>query len=137
IMASDAGYGFIVQESELESNRKAGKSVVSVPQGSKLLVTDVARGDHVAVIGTNRKLLIFPLEELPEMSRGKGNKLQNYRGPDKLADVIIFDQQDGLVVTDSAGRMRSFSEWSDWLGKRAQAGKTVMKGFPKSGRFNG
>ncbi|MEL8055441.1 MAG: DNA topoisomerase IV subunit A [Pseudomonadota bacterium] len=137
LMASDAGYGFIVSESELESNRKAGKSVVSVPDGSKLLVTDVARGDHVAVIGSNRKLLIFPLDELPEMSRGKGNKLQNYRGSDKLGDVMVFDSEDGLIVTDAAGRMRGFSEWQDWLGKRAQAGKTVMKGFPKSGRFSG
>ncbi|MEM1087436.1 MAG: DNA topoisomerase IV subunit A [Pseudomonadota bacterium] len=137
LMASDAGYGFIVSESELESNRKAGKSVVSVPDGSKLLVTDVARGDHVAVIGSNRKLLIFPLDELPEMSRGKGNKLQNYRGSDKLGDAMVFDSEDGLIVTDAAGRMRGFPEWADWLGKRAQAGKAVMKGFPKSGRFNG
>jgi topoisomerase-4 subunit A len=137
LLASDAGYGFVVQESELESNRKAGKSVVTVPDGSKLLVTDLARGDHVAVIGTNRKLLIFPLDELPEMSRGKGNKLQNYRGTDKLGDAMVFDGEDGLIVTDTAGRMRGFTEWREWLGKRAQAGKAVMKGFPKSGRFSG
>ena len=137
IMASEAGYGSIIQESELESNRKAGKSVVSVPDGSRLAVSDLARGDHVAVIGTNKKLLIFPLDELPEMSRGKGNKLQNYRGKDKLADVIVFHAEDGLIVTDSAGRMRGFPEWQDWLGKRAQAGKTAMKGFPRSGKFTG
>ncbi|MCR9269910.1 MAG: DNA topoisomerase IV subunit A [Henriciella sp.] len=137
IMASDAGYGFIVQESELESNRKAGKSVVSVPDGGKLLVVDVAKGDHIAVIGTNKKLLIFPLDELPEMSRGKGNKLQNYRGTDKLGDAIVFHAEDGLIVTDSAGRMRGFPEWQDWLGKRAQAGKAAMRGFPRSGKFTG
>ncbi|MEO1662249.1 MAG: DNA topoisomerase IV subunit A [Pseudomonadota bacterium] len=137
VMASDAGYGFIVQESELESNRKAGKSVVSVPSGGKLLVVDIARGDHVAVIGTNKKLLVFPLDELPEMSRGKGNKLQNYRGTDKLADVIVFHAEDGLIVTDSAGRMRGFPEWQDWIGKRAQAGKAAMRGFPRSGKFTG
>lgn len=137
IMASDAGYGFVVQESELESNRKAGKSVVSVPDGSKLLVTDLAKGDHVAVIGTNKKLLIFPLDELPEMSRGKGNKLQNYRGTDKLGDVMVFHAEDGLIVTDSAGRMRGFPEWREWIGKRAQAGKAAMRGFPRSGKFSG
>ena len=137
IMASDAGYGFVVQESELESNRKAGKSVVSIPDGSKLLCVDLARGDHVAVIGTNKKLLIFPLDELPEMSRGKGNKLQNYRGSDKLGDVLVFDAEDGLIVTDSASRMRGFPEWRDWIGKRAQAGKAVMRGFPRSGKFTG
>ncbi|MEM9842155.1 MAG: DNA topoisomerase IV subunit A, partial [Pseudomonadota bacterium] len=137
IMASDAGYGFIVQERELESNRKAGKSVVSVPEGGKLQVVDLARGDHVAVIGTNKKLLIFPLDELPEMARGKGNKLQNYRGTDRLADAIVFDAEDGLIVTDSAGRMRGFPEWREWVGKRAQAGKSAMWGFPRSGKFTG
>ena len=110
---------------------------MNVPTGSTLQICDVVRGDHVAVIGTNKKLLIFPLDELPEMARGKGNKLQNYRGTDKLGDVIVFDGEDGLIVTDSAGRMRGFPEWKDWLGKRAQAGKTVMKGFPRSGKFSG
>ena len=137
IMASDAGYGFVIQESELESNRKAGKSVVSVPDGAKLLSVDLANGDHVAVIGTNKKLLIFPLDELPEMSRGKGNKLQNYRGTDKLGDVLAFHAEDGLIVTDSAGRMRGFPEWREWIGKRAQAGKSAMRGFPRSGKFTG
>ncbi len=137
IMASDAGYGFVIQESELESNRKAGKSVVSIPDGAKLLSVDLANGDHVAVIGTNKKLLIFPLDELPEMSRGKGNKLQNYRGTDKLGDVLAFHAEDGLIVTDSAGRMRGFPEWREWIGKRAQAGKAAMRGFPRSGKFTG
>ena len=137
IMASEAGYGFIVPESELDSNRKAGKSVVSIPDGSKLLVCDIARGDQVAVIGTNKKLLIFARDDLPEMNRGKGNKLQAYRGKDKLADVIVFDAEDGLIVTDSAGRMRGFSEWREWVGKRAQSGKTAPKGFPRSGKFSG
>ena len=137
IVASNIGYGFLVNEAELESNRKAGKSAVNVPDGAALTVCDVARGDHVAVIGTNRKLLIYPLDELPEMARGKGVKLQAYRGNDKLSDAMVFDGEDGLIVTDSAGRMRGFSEWPEWIGKRAQAGKAVMKGFPKSGRFSG
>jgi len=137
IVASDAGYGFIVAESELESNRKAGKSSVNVPEGSRLAVCDIARGDFVAIIGSNKKLLIFPLDELPEMARGKGNKLQAYRGKDKLADAMVFDSEDGLIVNDSAGRMRGFPEWREWIGKRAQAGKSVMKGFPRSGKFSG
>ncbi len=137
IVASDAGYGFIVEERELESNRKAGKSAVNVPSGGRLAVCDIARGNYVAVIGTNKKLLVFPKDDLPEMARGKGNKLQAYRGTDKLADAIVFDGEDGLIVTDPAGRMRGFTEWKEWIGKRAQAGKTVMKGFPRSGKFNG
>ncbi len=135
IVASDAGYGFIVEESELESNRKAGKASVNVPDGAKLAICDVAIGNHVAVIGTNKKLLIYPLAELPEMPRGKGVKLQSYKGKDRLADAIVFDGEDGLIVTDTAGRMRGFPEWVDWIGKRAQAGKTAMKGFPRSGKF--
>ncbi len=135
VMASDAGYGFIVTENELESNRKAGKAAVNVPEGSTLNVTSVVEGDMIAVVGSNRKMLIFPLDELPEMSRGKGNKLQAYRGKDKLADLMTFDKRDGLIVT-TGGRHRAFSEWKEWVGKRAQAGKTVPKGFPRSGTFS-
>jgi len=137
LMASDAGYGFIVPESELESSRKAGKRVVTVPKDSELIVADIIKGDHLAVIGTNKKLLIFPLSDLPEMARGKGNKLQNYRGTDRLADAMAFYKEDGLIVTDSAGRHRNFPEWEEWIGKRAQAGKIAPKGFPRSGMFNG
>lgn len=137
LVASSAGYGFIVPESELVSTRKAGKAVVTVPDGAQLAVCDIARGDRVAVIGTNRKLLVFERDELPEMARGKGVKLQSYRGKDALADAMVFDGEDGLIVTDSSGRHRGFPEWEEWLGKRAQAGRLAPKGFPRSGRFTG
>ncbi len=137
LVCSDAGYGFVVEESELVSTRKAGKSVVSVPDGAKLVVCERALGDRVAVVGTNRKLLVFEREELPEMTRGKGVKLQNFRGEDKLLDAMIFDSEDGLMVVEPSGRMRGFADWEDWIGKRAQAGKAVPKGFPRSGRLNG
>ena len=136
LVASDIGYGFVIPEGELESNRKAGKSAVNTG-GGKLLVCEPVKGDHIAVIGSNRKLLVFPLEELPEMPRGKGVKLQAYRGKDSLADVMTFDGEEGLAVTDAAGRSRSFPEWREWLGKRAQAGKAAPRGFPKSGKFTG
>ncbi|MCI4644827.1 MAG: DNA topoisomerase IV subunit A [Hyphomonadaceae bacterium] len=137
IVASSAGYGFIVPESELVSSRKAGKAVVSVPDGAQLAVCEVARGDMIAVVGSNRKLVIFEREDLPEMPRGKGVKLQAYRGDDALADAAVFDRQDGLFVIDGAGRNKSIPEWEEWLGKRAQAGKIVPKGFPRSGMLNG
>ena len=136
LVASDIGYGFIVPESELESNRKAGKSAVNTGAG-KLVVCEIVQGDHIAVIGTNKKMLVFALDELPEMPRGKGVKLQTYRGKDALADAMTFFSEDGLFVRDAAGRSRGFPEWQEWLGKRAQAGKVAPKGFPKSGRFNG
>ena len=137
IVCSDSGYGFVVDESELVSTRKAGKSVVTVPEGAKLVVCERALGDRVAVVGTNRKLLIFEREELPEMTRGKGVRLQNFRGGDKLKDAMIFDSEDGLMVVEPSGRLRGFPDWEDWIGKRAQAGKPVPRGFPRSGRLNG
>ncbi|MEO9968310.1 MAG: DNA topoisomerase IV subunit A [Hyphomonadaceae bacterium] len=135
LVASDAGYGFILPEKELESTRKAGKQSVNCAGGSQLLACGVVTGDHIAVIGTNKKLLIFALSDLPEMNRGKGVKLQKFKGKDKLADVTSFAAVDGLV-TISGGRQRSFPEWKDWIGKRAQAGKVAPKGFPRSGVFN-
>ena len=136
LVASDIGYGFVVPEGELESNRRSGKSAVNTGSGA-LVKCDVVTGDHIAVIGTNRKMLVFPLDELPEMPRGKGVKLQAYRGKDQLKDVTTFSGEEGLVVRDAAGRSRTFPEWQEWLGKRAQAGKAAPKGFPKSGQFTG
>ena len=136
LVASDAGYGFILPEKELESTRKAGKQSVNCSGGAQLLLCSVVTGDHIGVIGTNKKMLIFPLADLPEMNRGKGVKLQKYKGKDKLADVTVFAAEDGLVAL-AGGRQRSFPEWREWIGKRAQAGKLVPKGFPRSGKFNG
>lgn len=136
VMASDAGYGFVITESDLESNRKAGKSAVNVPSGARLLSCNLVEGNYIGVVGTNRKMLIFPLSELPEMARGKGVKLQNYRGEVRLADVITFHDEDGLIVK-AGGRHRAFSDWKMWIGKRAQAGRMVPKGFPRTGTFNG
>ncbi len=137
LVASDAGYGFIVPEEELVSTRKAGKQSVTVPADAKLSVCELAEGDHIGVVSTSRKMLIFPIGELPEMPRGKGVKLQNYRGDDRLADAIAFSADNDLVVKDGGGRSRSFADWRDWIGKRAQAGRLVPRGFPRSGRFNG
>ena len=136
LVCSSGGYGFVVPEDELVSTRRAGKAIVTVGDDA-LSVCQVAQGDHVAVIGTNRKLLIYEAAELPEMPRGKGVKLQAYRGADTLRDAMVFDGEDGLIVIDGAGRHRGIAEWRDWLGKRAQAGKTAPKGFPRSGRLNG
>ena len=90
----------------------------------------------VATIGKNRKLLIFPLAELPEMPRGKGVKLQAYKDGG-LADAIVFAKADGLSWIDSSGRVRTVPDWKDWIGKRAQAGLMAPKGFSRSGKFRG
>lgn len=135
VMASSTGYGFVIPEVELESNRKAGKQIVNTG-GGVLNVCVPVLGDMIAVVGTNRKMLIFPLKDLPEMPRGKGNKLQSYSGGAELADLITFDKRDGLIVV-TGGRHRAFEEWKEWKGQRAQAGKVVPKGFPRTGTFSG
>jgi topoisomerase IV subunit A len=93
-------------------------------------------GDHVAVVGENRKLLAFPAEELPEMGRGKGVRLQLYKDG-TLLDATSFNAAEGLVWIDAGARRRTLAEWRDWLGKRAGAGRMVPKGFPRTGKFSG
>ena len=135
-MASKAGYGFICQEADLVSARKAGKQVVTTSSDSPLFISKVAVGDKVAVIGDNRKLLIFDLADLPEMPRGKGVKLQSYKDGG-LLDAMVFSEADGFVVTEASGRQRTFPDWQEWNGRRAGAGRMVMRGFPRSGKFDG
>ena len=94
-------------------------------------------GDHVAVVGNNRKLLVFPRTELPEMGRGKGVRLQRYKDRDgKLVDALSFDLADGLAWKDPAGRTRTVTELADWAGGRASAGRMAPRGFPASNRFD-
>ncbi len=138
IVASQAGNGFIVSETEMVANTRKGKQVMNVgmPDEAKLVVP--VRGDHVAVVGENRKMLVFPLAQLPEMSRGKGVRLQRYKDGG-VSDLRCFAIADGLTWDDSAGRnfVRSKDELAEWLADRAGAGRTVPKGFPRSGKFSG
>ncbi|HRO02683.1 MAG TPA: DNA topoisomerase IV subunit A, partial [Terricaulis sp.] len=131
VVASNEGYGFIIPESEMIASKRLGKQVLN---GRAMAAAKVI-GDQVAVIGQRKKLLIFPLSELPEMTRGKGVKLQSYhdRG---LADVKVFDKAEGLTWEDSAGRVRAVAEWKEFRGKRGGAGKVAPKGFSRSGRFS-
>jgi len=138
MIASTAGNGFIVAEAELVANTRKGKQImnVSYPDETKLLVP--VSGDHVAVVGENRKMVIFPLEQVPEMSRGKGVRLQKYKDGG-ISDIRCFVMADGLTWEDSAGRTftKTKDELAEWLGDRAGAGRAVPKGFPRSGRFSG
>ena len=139
LVASQGGYGFIVAETEMISQKRGGKVVMNPAAGDSFMMAKIVSGDQIAVIGDNRKLLVFPLEELPEMTRGKGVKLQNYkRGGlvnENLADVKTFSSEAGLSWTDTGGRNISLPDWKDWVGKRAAAGKLAPKGFNRSGRF--
>jgi topoisomerase-4 subunit A len=122
------------------ANTRKGKQImnVSMPDETKLVVPVPANSDYVAVVGENRKLLAFPLAQMPEMSRGKGVRLQRYKDGG-ISDAKCFVFAEGLAWEDSAGR--SFSkvgdELTEWMGDRATAGRTVPKGFPRSGKFSG
>jgi topoisomerase IV subunit A len=133
VLASKAGFGFVIPEDEAVAMRRAGKQVLNVDGGGSAFCLP-ADGDHLSVIGDNGKVLIFPLAELPEMPRGKGVKLQNYR-EGGLRDGLVFAAAEGAAWTTSDGRTRAWPDWRDWLGKRAGAGKLAPRGFPASRRF--
>ena len=133
VLASKAGYGFVLNEDDAVSARRAGKQVLTVDKRGAIPTLAVT-GDHIGVIGDNGKILIFPVAELPEMPRGKGVKLQSYR-EGGLRDATVFAAETGAVWIDPAGRTRVWGEWRDWLGRRAGAGKLAPKGFPTSKRF--
>ena len=127
LVASRAGYGFIAPEDETLAQKRGGKQVLNGEMVAMLRAT----GDHVAVIGDNIKALIFPLAELPEMGRGKGVKLQNYKPGTHLADVAVFTAEAGPEWADGGGRRRNWPDWKDWLGKRAAAGRQGPRGMRK------
>jgi topoisomerase IV subunit A len=134
VLASKAGYGFVMPEEEALANRKAGKQALTVDARGAAFVLPAEGGDQFAVIGDNGKALIFPLSELPEMPRGKGVKLQGYR-EGGLRDGLVFSSDEGPNLIDAAGRNRAWPEWREWIGRRAGAGRMVPKGFPASKRF--
>ena len=131
LIASKKGYGFIASSKDLLSNRKAGKQILNLTNDDEAVSSDIINGSHVAVIGENKKMLLFAKEELPKMSKGKGVRLQKYK-EGNLTRAISFEFDKGLNIMDKNGRKRSFSDIDIWLGKRGQAGKKVPKGFPRN-----
>lgn len=136
LIASSDGRGFVVADDEMISSTRKGRAVLNVDKGSRAQVLTPVEGDHVAVIGDNRKLLVFPLSQTPEMARGKGVRLQKYKDGG-IADAKTFAMSDGLTWKDSAGRTFTVTkpELNDWIGSRAEAGRLPPKGFPKNNRF--
>ncbi|MGI9380345.1 MAG: DNA topoisomerase IV subunit A [Methyloligellaceae bacterium] len=134
LVASTAGYGFVVPEDDIVASTRKGKQVLNVSGADEAAVCVPVDGDSIAVVGENRKLLIFPLDELNEMSRGRGIRLQKYKDGG-LSDARVFTLKEGLTWTDSSGRTWTVEELRDWLGSRAQAGRLPPKGFPKSNKF--
>ena len=139
LMVSSDGTGFIVSEADLISTTRKGKQIVNVSGPTEVVLSvEVGEGDSVAIVGENRKLLVFPLAQVAQMARGKGVRLQRYKDGG-VSDAKVFKMADGLGWVDAAGRVfnRSEAELLEWRGDRAQAGRLVPKGFPKSNKFTG
>jgi topoisomerase IV subunit A len=136
LVASTDGNGFVVPEAEVIASTRKGKQVLNLGETDKAKLVVPAMGDRIATLGDNRKLLVFNLDEVNEMTRGKGVILQRF-ADGGLADVRVFAKSDGLSWTDSAGRSFTMTstELKEWRGARGQAGKVVPKGFPRSNSF--
>ncbi len=133
LIAASIGRGFVIPGAELASERRAGKQILNLKPNEELARCVRAVGDHVAIIGQNRKLLVFPLSEVPEMTKGAGVTLQKYKDG-RMADVKVFSLAQGLTWK-LGDKIRTETKLTDWLGARAQAGRLPPNGFPKSGRF--
>ena len=134
LVASSAGDGFIVPENDVVAQTRAGKQVLNVRGDVRAKVCKPVTGDSVAVVGENRKVLVFAMDELPEMGRGKGVRVQKYKDGG-LSDATTFTLTEGLSWRDPAGRTRTETDLSEWTGKRAGTGRMAPRGFPRDNRF--
>ena len=132
LMAASSGHGFITSEDDAIAMTKKGKQVMNVKPGIEAVVARAVEGDHIAVVGENRKLLIFPIAEVPEMARGQGVYMQKYKDGG-LTDATGFVWKEGLK--DENGRLFTPSDLKEWRGTRAQAGRIVPNGWARSRKF--
>ena len=135
LVASSEGRGFVVPVDDVVAQTRAGKQVLVVDSGARANICVTVAGDTVAVVGTNRKLLVFDAADIPEMVRGKGVILQKYKPGCHLADAVVFKAEDGLSWVLQGGRRRTEPDLGVWRGKRAGAGKNPPTGFPRPPRF--
>ena len=134
LVASNTGRGFVVAGSELTAEKRTGKQILNLRTAEEAAICTPATGDHLAIIGENRRLLIFPLDQVPELTRGAGVILQKYR-EGGLADAKIFTLAAGLTWR-LGEKIRTETTLKDWIGERAQAGRMPPNGFPRSGKFS-
>lgn len=145
LVASSAGNGFICAEKDIVAQTRGGKQVLNVKDDEQARICVPVTGDHVAVVSENGKFLVFSVEEMPELTRGKGVRLQKYnmaRGKQGsleldggLSDVTTFNWDDGLTWEMGGGKTRHETDLSQWLGKRAGVGKRPPYGFPRNYKF--
>ncbi len=135
LVASSIGKGFVVPMSDVMAQTKSGKQVLNLPKGATAKLCVPAEGDMIALVGTNRRLLVFPLAELPVMKRGQGVQLQRYRDA-TLSDAKIFTAAEGLSWK-LGDRTRLETNLIEWEGKRGHTGRMPPSGFPKDNSFGG
>jgi topoisomerase-4 subunit A len=147
LLASDAGYGFITSLGELVTRNKAGKSVLRVPSGGRAVVPSIVPADSeclIAAVSSIGRLLLFELEELPELSKGKGNKLLNIpgkkylSGEEKLIAAAVVPE-DGHLQVHCGTRMMTikWNDLDDYYGDRGLRGSLLPKGWRKVDRLDG
>ncbi|MBR1600859.1 MAG: DNA topoisomerase IV subunit A, partial [Alphaproteobacteria bacterium] len=133
LLASDKAYGFIVDENHILAQTRNGRKIMNVADDENVKFCVKITGDYAAIVGDNRKLLVFKTEEIPTMARGHGVLLQKYRDG-HITDIQIFKGEDGFSYNRSGG-VSTEKELITWFGHRAQVGKLVPFGFPKSNKF--
>ncbi len=138
LVSSSEGRGFVVPADDVVANTRKGRQVLNVDDDARAVLCAPAQGDHVAIVGDNRKLLVFPLAQVPEMGRGKGVRLQRYKDGG-IADAKVFTLAEGLTWKDTSDRTWTVAadDLKEWLGNRAEAGRLPPKGFPRNNRFGG
>ena len=134
LVAASTGHGLLVPTDAALAQTRSGKQVLNISGTARAVACCIAQGDMVASVGMNRKLLVFPIDEVPEMTRGKGVILQRFKDGG-LADVTVYSSETGLSWKAGGGRTRTEPDMSEWLGKRAGAGKMPPTGFPRPARF--
>ena len=134
ILASESGHGFKIKTSNLVAQTKSGKQILNVKGGNKAKICKKISGDTVAIVGNNRKLITYSIEEVPELNKGKGVILQRYKDG-TLSDIMTFKKEDGINWKMNGGRQRTEKGLLTWEGKRGGAGKMVPNGFPRPPLF--
>ena len=136
VVASSAGDGFAVAENDVIAQTRNGRQVLNVKGDVVARLCLFLNGDHLACVGLNRKLVVFPTADLPRLGRGKGVRLQKYGDKDgQLSDAKTFDLAGGLKWLDGGGRTRTETDLTMWIGKRASAGRMAPRGFPRDNKF--
>ena len=135
ILASESGHGFKIKTTNLVAQTKSGKQIINVKNNNKAKICKKITGDTIAIVGNNRKLITYSIEEVPELNKGKGVILQRYKDG-TLSDIITFKKEDGISWKMNGGRQRTEKELLTWEGKRGGAGRMVPNGFPRPPIFN-